>query len=596
MNKELTDKQKEICKKDGKFVVRACPGSGKTFTVTAKMAKLLKNWQYSHQGVAVISFTNVAWQEIQKELNTTFSVNIPVKHPHFLGTIDSFINNFIFFPYGHLILKCESKPVLAGEPAYSWKIKDFDRDYRQYFDKVSFDIDGNIITKGPIGEFFFGKLKKYNKNGSINGHYKKIESMKKRFLRRGYANQSDADYFSMKLLEKYPSIAKIIALRFPFIIIDEAQDTSEIQMRIIDILVENGLKNLILVGDPDQAIFEWNDAKPKLFNEKIKKWADITMNESWRSSRNICQFTFFLSSLEKPSRPVNEKVVDHNHIPEIVSYDLNNVDFNKELINPFLEICKENKIIPKHSTIAVLARSKSLIDEIILSRNNSVKGIKYNNRLDVWYQENFTKELALSRYLYDKFEFQKSFKLLEKTYVSIKKSIYSDYELSELIEKIGYFNFKTKIFDLINLMPKTDISVGEWIIRFKENLDSKGIDLELSIKDECQEFNFDELFGYDVVDNEYPYLLSTIHKVKGETFEAVLLILKKGAMGPYYRTLLNDNKNTGDNEELRNVYVGITRPKKVLVLAVPSNDKEVWDNYFSDKVLPEEVQTTLFEF
>ncbi|HYX05967.1 MAG TPA: UvrD-helicase domain-containing protein, partial [Bacteroidales bacterium] len=85
----LSDKQKEIVfEKEGKFVVRACPGSGKTYSVAARFARLLKDWKFSHQGIAVISFTNVAWQEIESYLHNIFNIHTPIQHPHFLGTID----------------------------------------------------------------------------------------------------------------------------------------------------------------------------------------------------------------------------------------------------------------------------------------------------------------------------------------------------------------------------------------------------------------------------------------------------------------------------------------------------------------------------
>ncbi|WP_048190496.1 ATP-dependent helicase [Methanobacterium sp. SMA-27] len=579
---KLTETQKEICKaKDKYIIVRACPGSGKTFTVAAKMAQLLKDWPYSYQGVAVISFTNAAWEEIEKELKKSFYTNIPIKYPHFLGTIDSFINQFIFFPYGHLVINCKSRPVLAGEPAYPWKTKKNDGFHNQFFDKISYDINGNL-----------SKIKKIHVSLAIQSQYNYVKNMKNRLWRSGLFNQSDANYFAMKIIDNYPSIAKLIALRFPFIIIDEAQDTSEIQMKIIDAITNSQLENIMLVGDPDQAIFEWNSANPDLFNEKCNQdgWNCITMNESLRSSQKICNFTHFLTKLKEPSTSINndKNIVNFKFNPEIWEYNPNNNDFDDELINPFLKICEENEITLTSSNIAILARSNNLIDEIILSRQDNIEisNLPSNTLDSVWIQENFTKELAKSKYLYDKSEFQKSFQLLEKTYISLLSNtpVYSDYKLSEIIRKIGYFDFKNEIFNLIKLMPKTDVSIGKWIERFNENLHKDGrflnyIDLE--IKKGYHDMAFDDLFSYNIIDNEIPYNLSTIHKVKGETFEAVLLILKKGSAGPMYRTLLTNNKKTEDHEELKNVYVGITRPRKILVLAVPSEDIDIWKQYFS---------------
>ena len=70
MFRTLSDSQREIVfNKSGKFVVRACPGSGKTFCVGARLARLVHEWKNRHEGIAVLSFTNVAWQEIEKKCN-----------------------------------------------------------------------------------------------------------------------------------------------------------------------------------------------------------------------------------------------------------------------------------------------------------------------------------------------------------------------------------------------------------------------------------------------------------------------------------------------------------------------------------------------
>lgn len=579
MYEKLTNTQKEICRKGGNFVVRACPGSGKTFTVAAKMANLLKNWQYSHRGVAVISFTNVAWKEIQRQLNS-FDINIPVEYPHFLGTIDSFINQFIFLPHGHLLLNCDCRPKLAGEPVYPWKYKKkWPIDPNQYFDSISLDINGEIIKTSHI-DF---KLQKFKKDGTEDKRFLSVERMKNQFFKKGYVNQSDANYFTMKLLEEYPFIAKTICLKFPFLIIDEAQDISEIQMKIINSFIDCGLANLVLVGDPDQAIFEWNDAKPELFNDKMRELDDfVIMNENWRSSQNICNFTYFLSGLDEKSYAVNKKIKNYEHEPLIWCYDSSNPNFDK-LIGDFLELCEYEKIKLNPTNIAILARSKNLINQIISSIKNPGK---INTNFNPWSQENFARELLYSKYLFDNQEFQQSFKLLEKTYMSILKGypIYSDYELAEYVNKMGYFNFKKEVFDLIKIMPKTDSSIGDWIDNFKQNIrKSDFIHLEEHLEiDDSNDINFDEVFLDDNFDTDYR--LSTIHKVKGETFEAVMLILKtRSANNKLYRNMLGCEGQIADNEELRNVYVGITRPKKVLILAVPNEDQKDWKRFFSEK-------------
>jgi superfamily I DNA/RNA helicase len=89
----------------------------------------------------------------------------------------------------------------------------------------------------------------------------------------------------------------------------------------------------------------------------------------------------------------------------------------------------------------------------------------------------------------------------------------------------------------------------------------------------------DEIFGIDKKQaTEKDYRIGTIHSIKGETFEAVLVILKQKGIGSYYKIMLKKKVPISDNEELRIVYVGITRPRQLLVLAVPNEqNKTAWE-------------------
>ncbi|AKB51408.1 helicase [Methanosarcina barkeri str. Wiesmoor] len=103
-------------------------------------------------------------------------------------------------------------------------------------------------------------------------------------------------------------------------------------------------------------------------------------------------------------------------------------------------------------------------------------------------------------------------------------------------------------------------------------------DFEIKIKKGTNEIKFGQIFVDKEVETEN-YTLGTVHSVKGRTFEAVLLILKEKAYrNKRYVDLINENIN--DNEEKRIIYVGTTRPQKILVIAVPESDKKAWESKF----------------
>ena len=130
------------------------------------------------------------------------------------------------------------------------------------------------------------------------------------------------------------------------------------------------------------------------------------------------------------------------------------------------------------------------------------------------------------------------------------------------------------------MLPKTNTTLGQWISATNKVLLQHNLDFQLSIKKNSENYTFDQVFinlKKQLVDKKYR--LGTVHSVKGETFEATLLILKTKGVGKSYKTILEENTNTTDSEELRIAYVGMTRPRKILVIAVPNEaHKIVWEN------------------
>lgn len=558
MFESLSEKQKEIVfDKSDKFVVRACPGSGKTYCVSARFARLILNWGKEYEGIAVLSFTNIAWQEIEKTYTEVFQVGERISFPHFLGTIDSFINKYIFLPYGHLILKCNDRPTLVGEPHGIWTGKYFSD---SLFDNISYNIDGT----------FYAINERIMPGNWLNNSA--IVRSKKNINKGGFATQSDANYFAMKILEEFPQIAKAIVLRYPYLIVDEAQDTSDIQMRIIDLLIENGLNQVMLVGDPDQAIFEWNDAKPDLLNQKFTEWENsVVLNESRRSSQRICNFTFNISSLEEPSTAVSNEVNNFAHQPKVILYD-NNLP---QLVTDFIEECNQNGIVVSEKTVAIIYRSKNLLNEI-----TGIPEIPYNS--SPWStHDNYTKDFARGKFLYDNGDFKNGFKAIEKAILKQAGhlSFCSENTVEKMIDKIGFIKFKSQILGFINLLPKTDTTLGSWIELSNSKLSENNINIQLSIKNAGTNFTFNQVFINESEKiSDRNYRLGTVHSVKGETFDATLLILKTKGIGKAYKTILRDNISISESEELRIAYVGMTRPRKILAIAVPNEvNKTAWE-------------------
>ncbi|HEX9830835.1 MAG TPA: ATP-dependent helicase [Thermodesulfobacteriota bacterium] len=569
MLNRLTSAQRQVViTKRRKVVVKACPGSGKTYCVAARLVYKLKTWDSSHKGIAALSFTNVAWQEIRDTLRNAQGDAFTIRFPHFIGTIDSFINQFIFLPFGHCAIGCADRPRLVGEPYGRWTSKR--SIYQKCFCDLVYDFDGNLQRRFPqlIGNDLWERDKT------------KFKNAKEGLLKAGIATQDDADYFALQILRKHPEVSKALAKRFPVLIIDEAQDTTDIQMAIIDCLLNAGLEEIMLVGDPDQAIFEWNDAKPELFKRKVNQWEAnaLELNQNRRSSRNICEFSHFLSSFESPSRSICYQ--DGNYKcdsrPQIISY----TDVASALAH-FKKCCEQSSLrLEKKS---VLCRSRNAVADMLCSGASSTGSIQespWNDGLE----GDVVSYLAKGKYNFVNGDFVSGIHRCDKAIVMLgkKKSRVSNEEIKDVKIGIGVSEWRKNIYKLISNLPDVDLTIENWISRANIAISGlhPGNDFTTAFKPKMKDMVVRDIYakyepGSFIDDIE----ITTIHGAKGRTLDAVMVVLSSG-----YKAILKEAAKSVSTsmkpEKLRIVYVGITRPRKLLVLAVPETDLEAWKTFF----------------
>lgn len=589
---QLSSQQRAIVDcTEPRIVVKACPGSGKTFSVAARMAKLLgENNLSRHQGIAAISFTNTACEVIQKELKETFGY-ADIGYPSFIGTIDSFINTYIFLPYAHLIMGCDCRPEIVGTEFNKWH--DYDptqtryirgkhgeriitsRDANYYFDLISFGINGQLLRLAPYQAYHFGKADWENpnkKDGSPKKIISELKEMKWKHFNAGKANQADAIYFTFRILDEYPSIAQNIVRRFPILIIDEAQDTTELQMAIIDKLSQYGADSIMLIGDPDQAIFEWNTANPRLFMEKYNSqdWHSLDLSENRRSSEKICQLANRFSGNAMSSIATDK---DYAESPCLEKH-FNTSESVNQIADNFIEKCKEIGL--SESEYAIVFRGQSFGATYFGVVNNDNSDVARQN--SPWKNGHYgVRDIVYGKYLIDQGKYSNGLALIEKGYYKTKKQVryVSLSTIRKEIADIGFRCYRKELLDLIQKLLSTNNTLSNWIAELQQ----EGINLPIEL--DKANVSIESLFrtSNHQLRHVRPYL-KTIHSVKGMTLEAILVFLSKKAVHTNYTTILNDSVryNIHNNEELRIVYVACTRPKKLLWIAVPFDDIECWRN------------------
>jgi DNA helicase-2/ATP-dependent DNA helicase PcrA len=248
-------------------VVRAAPGSGKTWLVAEAIRGELASWSTPAAGIAALSFTRVGGDEIRHALGRD------LEHPHFVGTLDSFLFRYIVRPHLRAIAPDLPSPILVPgewEPDKNWRRVEVAKT-----DDPSVKINpfacvwiGRDANREPV---IARPLRNSGKFETLSSEDRdRVMQVKRDLWRsRGLVTHSDAAYLAAKILrhrDRGPSVRQALIRRYPFIVVDELQDTGHFLSESIYALLTTPESRGLLVGDPDQAIYEFTGARPKLFD------------------------------------------------------------------------------------------------------------------------------------------------------------------------------------------------------------------------------------------------------------------------------------------------------------------------------------------
>ncbi|RPG27950.1 MAG: hypothetical protein CBB72_019190 [Muricauda sp. TMED12] len=314
-----------------------------------------------------------------------------------------------------------------------------------------------------------------------------------------------------------------------------------------------------------------------LFNKKYENenYTKIGLKENRRSSDNICSLLNQIGSVESVSIA---DVKTDPCIPEVKEYE--SAEDIQTIKDSFIEKCGKLGIELNNS--AILFRGRSFGEEHFeLASNNSQNHPWKDNHY-------YVRDLVYGKYLMEKGVFKESFLLLEKGYYKLQNQDLTFISRSFLRKQLndkGYRLYRSELFDFINLLPVTDNkNLLEWINETNPILEQSGYK-KLEVNTGKANVFIKGLF-HRQESSEWPFNMGTIHSVKGQTFDAVLLFLKKKATKNYTTLLapeyceLDESKKRKDKEEMRLVYVACSRPKRLLWVAVPNTDGMIWKNYF----------------
>ena len=280
----------------GHLRVFAGPGAGKTHWIETQVRGLMSGELLNPavQKIACISYTNVAVDTLSGRLGEATT-------SAWTSTFHSFLYANVVKPYVHLVKGEDGTPLIESsaldgheEPRSGYKIIDTwlkklptrsrtptGKDLTKavdYLEKLYWD-----LRNGEIQLYSRGYPVKYLPTRSLFEYKQTVWGF-------GRLEHDDVSYFSWRILRDNPVLRTVLAARFPFIIVDEFQDASPIQLAILRWLAEAGV-NLTVVGDVAQAIYSFQGAKPEhFFNFGLPQVTDLKIEGNRRSTETIVKF------------------------------------------------------------------------------------------------------------------------------------------------------------------------------------------------------------------------------------------------------------------------------------------------------------------
>lgn len=577
---------------DENIYLEACPGSGKTEVLALKATYEISKWNRKG-GMAFLTFTNEAASIIEERVNelNNSSKNI---FPHFIGTLHSFIHGYISQPYGYKIINYENKTDksitlidenVKGKWLTAFKVEGKPLTVPIYAnqlfinpikDEITIKEKNEMITlnqyynRADIQETIKQLRKDYKNPNYFQENFFKIrcKEAKNKFFKSGFATFDDMLYIAYQVLRNNTEIAKKIAQRFNIIFIDECQDLSETEIGIIEILRENGTK-IHLIGDLNQAIYDYKNATPEITKKFIenKNFKIMHLSTCFRCNQSIVNV--FQKIVKGPDI---KGTIDNKLNKSCIFVDYHNIT-NDNLISWYNKYC--DNILGQDSRRVILVRAKKFKKELL--------GSEETERIPSIIRDWNTDNLILR---------DEAMKLFGKEICSQINEKYSgnQYGCPHTIDNILVWkNFLASILNESQPLMKINTINKEWYAKAREILKpliKKNYENYLIRYDEIDHSNQIKKITFNTPKNKgiqkiqlLPAIkfqfdnIQTIHSVKGQTFDSVILISneKMGKrIGESWKEWLSDSQS----EYARMAYVASSRPRKLLVWAVKNIKEE----------------------
>lgn len=585
------EKSKEFIKCLESKDIQACPGAGKTTSLVAKL-EILSNCMpfVDNTGILVLTHTNIAVDEIKKKLGA--NAQKILGYPNHVGTFQSFVNKYLAIPmYIKLLHK---KPERIDSDIFNekllYKLKKYYLDNfilmsaeaNNYSNIESF-LKALVVETDKIVLPQVGGRKKtiVNKGKPSYQNIKRAvenHNIIKEVMVDGYLTYEHCYELAVKYLQEHPQIIEIFQKRFKYIFVDEAQDTDDRQFHIINTLFTDSIVQRI--GDNNQAIFNFSGQNgdgwqieddyieikntkrlSKPISDQVIKVALVPQELNGNTTVTIQPTIIIFDNIEDVIPKFSELIIEHglhtndNKCLKVVGAVAKANDNGHTLINYFPDYSStsysslvSNSILEKLIYLDVANMQPNEYRSIILDIVNEYlksKNIKNNNK-------NFTK-ISLFSFL--------------------KENNEQNYE----VFKLDLFHITQKLASKECVREDLEILLQKYLDLFSETLDKDLLDVIIEkYKIDVEKKSKQNIYKYEDGDINLEIEISTIHKVKGETHTATLIVetFKNGYDLFHLLKLLQGKKFAGANKDKKKLlYVAMSRSTHFLCLAIHREQK-----------------------
>lgn len=589
--------------------VAACPGSGKTTVLLAKLKLLADRMPFVNgTGICVLSHTNVAVNEIKKRLSGC--ADKLLSYPNFIGTIQSFVDKFVTMPYlrnfagrnvqavdnltyaQHMLNRMQNNP---NYKSLNWVTKNSFETGKQFSDRLDHTQALYIRDDGAL---CLGKLKKALA-GANKPSAKQYNALIEDLLKNeGIMRYKDAYSYANEAINDLPqAYTDLFSSRFQYVFIDEYQDCDDVQRRAIETIFNSTKCTVIKIGDSDQAIYNSSEAETP---DWVPQDGFLPIMTSCKYSQEIANVIF---KLKKDQQNITTFAGKTGIKPILLVF---NPDQTNKVIGEFINVLDthglyDNKGIYK--AIGAIRKKDSSGLKIGSYWAEFDSSVKKQSDYNYWVLIDDISTNLLDGKLY------KAERIVRKLicrifhYAKIRNLVSGkEFSLSTIKKKLDdeYWDmYRQWIYELSRLQSSESVTIN-CLMRQKINELLKIINLQaddifdhlpVCFLDKATVVNQDKKIEKNIFIDPIRgrrIEFDTIHGVKGETHDATLYLEtdRQGASDlnrilPYYGVGKPGKSNLFDYSR-KLAYVGMSRPRKLLCVAMQAKTYEKSNNVFAN--------------